>query len=104
MKECKILKTEIRKDLKNIRYYYMYKKDIQEAVKYVGENYISKKLAMYNDAIQKTPIQLYNLYYNLYILGYTQEYYSDKVCYNVAHVSRLNSQLINFLYTYLNNN
>lgn len=104
MTKEKISTSEIRKDLKDIRYYFMYKKDIQAAINHIGENVVNKKITVYNEAIQKAPIKLYNLYYKLYILGYTQEYYSDRACYSIEHISRLNSYLINFLYSYLNNN
>lgn len=92
----------IRKDLKDIRYYYSYRNDILNAVEFCGESKFTDKVKLYNRIISHAPINLYHLYYNLYISGYTQEALSNKLCYSLEYVSRLNSKLLLFFMEELN--
>lgn len=89
--------TDIREDLKNIRYYYSRKDIFDKATSAVGKNSILEKIALYNEAICLASPRLYDLYVSLYLQNNTQESLSDKLGYSIEHVSRLNSQLIRFL-------
>ena len=95
MNKEKITKDQIRNDLKNIRYYYMYEKEIEEAKQYCCVNFAGK-VQLYNQMISFVPLYLNQIYYNLYILGLTQESLSEKSCYSLEYISRLNSKLVDF--------
>lgn len=97
-----VLVDEIRKDLRDIKFYYSYRKDLLEAVKIIYENELVYKIDLYNKIMAKAPIKLYHLYYGLFILGYTQKAFSDKMCYSVEYISMLNSMLIAYLQVELN--
>ena len=87
----------IRKDLKDIRYYYS-RKDIFDEVEYnVGKTLMLEKIEMYNKAVCSAPIQLYDIYISLYLHNNTQESLSEILGYTLETISRLNSKLVKFL-------
>lgn len=88
---------EIREDLKNIRYYYSRKTVFDSNLDIVGQNKIAEKVALYNRLICNAIPRLYDLYVSLYLQNNTQDSLSVKFGYSLEHISRLNSQLINFL-------
>ncbi len=102
MTKEEITVDEVRKDLKDIRYYYSYKKDLMDAAKVICENELVYRIDLYNKLIAKANIKLYHLYYGLYIMGYTQEALSDKMCYTPEYIGSLNSRLIEYLHIELN--
>lgn len=55
----------IRKELKEVRYYYANREMFDQAAKDVGENEIIKTVNRYNAAVQKAPAKLYALYIGL---------------------------------------
>lgn len=63
----------IRKELKEVRYYYANREMFDQAAKDVGENEIIKTVNRYNAAVQKAPAKLYALYIGLYVGNRTQE-------------------------------
>ncbi len=79
----------------------MYKKDIEEAKQYCCVNF-GGKVQLYNQMISFVPLYLNQIYYNLYILGLTQEALSEKSCYSLEYISRLNSKLVDFFYSMMN--
>lgn len=83
----------MRKDLKDIRYYYFYRNDILNTVEFCGESVLMDTVKLYNSIIAQASINLYHLYYNLYISGYAQEALSNKLYYSLEYVTRLNSKL-----------
>lgn len=89
--------SEIREDLKEIRYYYSRKKYIEEGFKVVGTNNIKEKAEHYNSAVRNAPARLYDLYINLYINGYTQEALAEELNYTAEYIRVLNKRLLLFL-------
>lgn len=88
--------TQIREDLKNIRYFYI-RKDMFEKTNFsVGKNKIADTIERYNNAICFASPRLYDVYVSLYIENNTQESLSDKLGYSLVYISKLNSQLIKF--------
>lgn len=88
--------TQIREDLKNIRYFYI-RKDMFEKTNFsVGKNKIADTVERYNNAICFASPRLYDVYVSLYIENNTQESLSDKLGYSLVYISKLNSQLIKF--------
>lgn len=89
--------SQIRQDLKNIRYYYSRKAVFDNAIGTVGEINIVDVVAKYNKAIQKATPRLYDLYLTLYVENNTQDSLSEKWGYCIEHMSRMNAQLVRFL-------
>ena len=58
---------QIRQDLRGIRYYYFKQKMFDGLANSLGQNEIVERAAMYNKAMQKAPIKLYDVYISLYI-------------------------------------
>ncbi len=50
---------QIRKDLREIRYYYANEKAFQSMAKSVGESSVVEKVGRYNGVIRKAPAKLY---------------------------------------------
>ena len=95
--------NKIREDLKDIRYYYSRKEVFEKVSDSVGENKILEKLEIYNNAIRKAPPRLYDLYVSLYLENNTQESLANRLGYTIEYISRLNSQLVKFLYNEISN-
>lgn len=53
---------QIRQDLRDIRYYYSKQKMFDGLANSLGQNEIVERAAMYNKAMQKAPIKLYDVY------------------------------------------
>lgn len=94
--------NEIRKDLKNIRYYYSRQTVFDKVTDAIGQNVIIEKLDIYNKVICLAPPRLYDLYISLYLQNNTQDSLSEKLGYSIEHISRLNSQLVKFFEKELN--
>ena len=88
--------ANIRKDLKDIRYYFSRKELFEKASQNVGVNAILEKVKIYNEAICLAPPKLYDLYVSLYLSNQTQESLSEILGYTNEHMSRLNNQLLRF--------
>ncbi len=94
--------TNIRNDLKEIRYYYARKAVFDNASQSVGQNPIVEKVRMYNDKARLASPRLYDLYISLYLENNTLESLADKMGYTYETLSRLNSQLVKFLQNQFN--
>ena len=86
----------IKEDLLKIRYYYSYRKTLQEASEICSDNYILEKIKLYNSLIVKAHIRLYHIYYELYICGHSVESLANKLCFSSDYVAKLNLKLVNF--------
>ncbi len=94
---------DIRKDLKNIKYYYSRKDKFEKAISSVGENKILDLIKIYNEAVCYAPPRLYDLYVSLYMDNNTQFSLSEKFGFTVEYMSKLHRQLVAFLYKKLAN-
>lgn len=90
----------VRKDLRDIRYYYSRKKELDDAVKELGALPVLRTVERYNCVIRKAPIILYDLYACLYIHGKTQEAVAIELGYTPQYVRKL----VNRLNTYFQKN
>lgn len=88
---------EIRKDLKEIRYYYTRKNLFDEGCKIVGSSYVTEKAKQYAEAVKEVPPKLYDLYINLYVKGATQEGLALEMSYTPEYIQMLNKRLLLFL-------
>jgi hypothetical protein len=93
---------QIREDLQEIRYYYTHKAAFDGAVKIIGTNSVVEKVERYNKIFQQAPARLYDLYLGLYVNGYTQEVYAEKMGYCPQHIRALNKQLVLYLQKAMN--
>ena len=89
--------SQIRQDLRDIRYYYSKQKMFDGLANSVGQNDIVEKAMRYNEVVRKAPIKLYDVYISLYINNNTQEAlaYDWDVC--CEYIRKLNKSLCEFL-------
>lgn len=88
--------TEIREDLKEIRYYYSRKKMFDEASRVVGKSNVMAKVERYSEAIRDAEPRYYDLYINLYE-GFTQEGLAAEMNYTTEYIQILNKRLVLYL-------
>ena len=101
MKTKKYSIENIREDLKEIRYYYTNKTELLDAEKYLSPNALVQKIELYKTLIKFAPINLYYVYYCLYILGQTQECCSYKLHYTIEYIQKLNHKLLEYFHKFL---
>ena len=89
--------NKIRKELREIRYYYQRKEIFDEANGRIGENRIIHTATRYNRIMCKALPQLYDLYNGLYVRGMTQYAYAEEVAYTPEYVQILHKQLLIYL-------
>lgn len=92
----------IRKELKEIRYYSMYQKDIDKALNFCPNHEVVDLVQIYNRAIGFAPLQLYHIYYKLYIKCHTQESLANDLKLTPEYVYRLHAKLVQFFYSIFN--
>ncbi len=102
MTKEKLSIEDIRKDLKDIRFYYTYRKDLLEASKIIYENELVIKIDVYNKAMIYAPILLYHIYHGLYIQSNTLQSLANKLCFSYDYIQKLNRKLVSFLHLQLN--
>ena len=93
-----MISTErVRRDLKDIRYYYA-RKSILDSVKGdVGINKVRSMVDRYNKMILNAPLYLFDLYVCLYIKGYTQDKMAVELNVSSQYVQSQNKKLVEFL-------
>ena len=90
----------VRRDLKDIRYYYA-RKSILDSVKGdVGINKVRNMVDRYNQIILNAPLYLFDLYVCLYIKGYTQDKMAVELNVSSQYVQSQNKKLTAFLQTH----
>lgn len=99
-----IAEKKIKKDLKDIRFYYENYKMFSNAARTVGENRIVKTVEKYNKAIEFAPPKLYKIYLVLYCKGATLKSVAYDLNYSVVYIEKLNKQLLDYLFEYFKTN
>ena len=89
--------SQIRNDLREIRYYYRHQELFEGADKIIGENRVVKLAKKYNGIMCKALPRLYDLYYQLYIVGLTQLSYARISAYALDSIQKLHTQLLIYL-------
>ena len=92
----------IRRDLREIRYYYGKQMHLDNVTASIAENVISEKVSRYSEAIGKAPIRLYDLYVMLYTQNNTQAALAYDWDYSEDYIRQMNRQLCEYLYQYFN--
>lgn len=86
----------VRNDLRDIRYYYSRKKQLDDAACSLGALPIMRKVEKYNCVIREAPLKLYDLYVSLYLKGQTQEAVSIELGYTPQYIRKLIVELISY--------
>ena len=89
---------EIRKDLKEIRFYYVNYDMFRKAANVVGENRVVCLASKYNEAMKMAPAKLYKLYVCLYLNGGTLKYVSYDLGYSRVYIEKSNKKLQEYLF------
>lgn len=92
----------IKKDLRDIRYYYSRKTELDEAVRIIGNLPVKRTVEKYNCVIRDAPIRLYDLYACLYLRGQTQEAVSIELGYTPQYIRKMVSELFLFFQNNIN--
>ena len=93
---------EIRKDLKEIRFYYVNYDMFRKVANVVGENRVVCLAEKYNEAVKHAPAKLYKLYVCLYLNGGTLKSVLYDLGYSRVYIEKSNKKLQEYLYQYFN--
>ena len=93
---------EIRKDLKEIRFYYVNYDMFRKASNIVGESRVVCLAEEYNEAMKLAPVKLYKLYVRLYLNGGTLKSVSYDLGYSRFYIEKSHKKLQKYLYQYFN--
>jgi len=85
---------EIRKELKEVRYYYANRERLCKLFKEFEYNSVYEKAKKYEYAIKTAPIMLYDLFFETILFGKTQDAVSKEWHYTIEHVNRLNKKML----------
>lgn len=88
--------NEIRQQLKTIRLYYTSKARFSAAFDTLPHN-VTELAATYAATINSAPLDLYFVYYELYVLGLTQEAAAVDLNYSTEYIRQKNKRLLLFL-------
>lgn len=93
-----MLKTsQIRADLKEIRYYYKMKKLFDVAEKHVKPEIVINKVERYGTIMKTAPAKLFVIFYALYVDGKTHQKLAEDWNYSREYITRLNDALVVYL-------
>jgi hypothetical protein len=87
----------VRRDLKDIRYYYARKAILDSVKGDVGINKVRSMVDRYNKIIMNAPLYLFDLYVCLYVKGYTQDKMAVELNVSSQYVYSQNKKLVEFL-------
>lgn len=88
---------QVRKDLREIRYYYSRKEELDHAFTTIENSTIQNLLEKYNKVMKLAGIRLYSIYVNLYIHNMTQSGMAHAENLSLQYVKEMNRELIHFL-------
>ncbi len=89
--------SEIRAELRSVRYYYSRFNAFKEAEREIGANIIADKVGKYNELIKTAPPVLYDIYNGLYVRFLTQERLASDMGYTIGYIQFLNKKLLLYL-------
>ena len=87
----------VRRDLKDIRYYYARKAILDSVKGDVGINKVRSMVDRYNKLILNAPLYLFDLYVCLYVKGYTQDKMAVELNVSSQYIHSQNKKLVEFL-------
>ena len=86
----------VKRELRDIRYYYLRKAELDEAFETLGASPFKQTVERYKNAIREAPLRLYDLYACLYLRGETQEAVAVELGYTPQYVRKLVGELFDF--------
>ena len=93
--------NEIRQQLKTIRLYYMNKARFSAAFDTLPHT-VKELAEKYAAIVSTAPLDLYYIYYELYVKGLTQEATAEDLNYSTEYIRQKNKKLLLFLQSKLN--
>ena len=87
---------EIKKDLKTIRGYYAERQALESEFLLLPHK-TTKLVQAYADAIYDAPLDLYRVYFALYVKGLTQEAAAEELNYCTEYIRQKNKKLLEYL-------
>ena len=87
---------EIRKELKTIRGYYAERQALESEFLLLPHKTM-KLVQAYADAIYDAPLDLYRVYFALYVKGLTQEAAAEELNYCTEYIRQKNKKLLEYL-------
>ncbi len=87
---------EIRNELKTIRLYYADKAKMDAAFQVLPHK-TADLVRSYAEVIRNVPLDLYRIYFELYVKGLTQESAAEKLNYCCEYVRMKNKKLLEYL-------
>jgi hypothetical protein len=93
--------SQIKQDLKEIKYYYTMKKTFDLATEEVKPEIILNRVHRYNAIMKNAPAKLYIIYYSLYVNCNTHQNLADEWGYSREYVTTLNEKLVKYLQMHL---
>ena len=87
---------EIKKDLKTIRGYYAERQALESEFLLLPHK-TTKLVQAYADAIYDAPLDLYRVYFALYVKGLTQETAAEELNYCTEYIRQKNKKLLEYL-------
>ena len=88
---------EIRNELKQIRYYYVRKIDIDHSFGLTGSSELMNIVNLYNRQMRKASFELYDIYSSLYVENHTQESFAEKMGCTVENIQKKHKKLLLYL-------
>lgn len=88
--------ADIRNDLREIKYYYSRKENIDQSANETGKSQIYALVDKYNRAICEAQCRLYDMYVAIYMNNLSVTEFADSVSYAPNYVFKLHQQLIKF--------
>ena len=92
---------EIRQQLKTIRLYYTNKARFSAAFDALPHN-VTQLAETYAKIVNGAPLDLYYIYYELYVKGLTQEATAEDLNYSTEYIRQKNKRLLLFLQQKIN--
>ena len=89
--------SQVREDLKEIRYYYSMKELFDSAANTVKPVVLLNKVAMYNEAMKSAPGRLFVIYVSLYVHNNSQTALADDWGFGREYIKDLNQRLVEYL-------
>ena len=86
---------EIRKDLKTIRLYYADKAKMDAAFQVLPHK-TADLVRSYAEVIRDAPLDLYRIYFELYVKGLTQEAAAEELNYCTEYIRQKNKRLLEY--------
>ncbi len=91
------LEKTVKKDLKDVQYYYLRKSNIEELFRETGTTEILSLVEKYNGYIRAASARVYDIYGCLYIQNKTQEAVAIELGFSEEFVRKIHREMLEYL-------